>query len=95
MKPLYEYIVKQLKPTHGIVGDHTQITDGDFKAVIKHFDEPSSEYGIDGGKISKLWIKNMKTNKVVANYDRGWDTELDKNDSILKKFYEKILKQFN
>lgn len=95
MKSLYEYIVKPLKPTRGIVGDHTQITDGDFKAVIKHFPEPSEEYGIDGGKISKLWIKNMKTNKVVVNYDRGWDTELDKNDSKLKKFYEKILKDFN
>lgn len=94
MKSLYEYIVKQLKPTHGTIGDYTQITDGDFKAVIKHFDEPSNEYGIDGGKISKLWIKNTKTNKVVANYDRGWDIELE-NDSKLKKFYERIIKEFN
>ena len=93
MEALYEYMVKHLKPHMGQVGDSTEITDGDFKAVIKHFPEPSEEYGIDGGKISKLWIKDMKTNKAVANYDRGWDIEI--KAPAVKKFYEKILKQFN
>ena len=94
MKPLYEYMVKNLKPHMGQVGDATEITDGDFKAVIKHFPEPSKQYGLDKGKISKLWIKNTKTGEIVANYDRGWDVKLG-NDPELKKFYEKILKQFN
>lgn len=37
----------------------------------KHFDEPSEEYGIDGGRISKLMLKQDGT--VVYNYDRGLD----------------------
>ena len=41
---------------------------------VKHFDEPSEQYGINGGKISKLMIK--VDGKVTANYDRGWDTKL-------------------
>lgn len=94
MKPLFEYMVKNLKPHVGQIGDSTEIKDGDFKAVIKSFPKPS-KYGIDGGKISKLWIKNTKTNDVVANYDRGWDTELDDSDKELKKFYDRIIKEFN
>ena len=30
-----------------------------------------SEYGINGGRISKLFVK--KDGRVVINYDRGWD----------------------
>ena len=40
---------------------------------VKHYEEPSEEYGINGGKISKLMIKINGT--VTANYDRGWDIE--------------------
>ena len=40
---------------------------------VKHFGEPSKQYGINGGRISKLMIK--VDGKVTANYDRGWDTE--------------------
>jgi hypothetical protein len=39
---------------------------------IKVYEEPS-EYGIAGGKISKLLIK--QDGKEVASYDRGWDKE--------------------
>lgn len=39
---------------------------------VKHFEEPS-EWGIDGGRISKL---NLKVGtRDIANYDRGWDVE--------------------
>ena len=30
-----------------------------------------SEYGINGGRISKLYV--TKAGRVVINYDRGWD----------------------
>lgn len=93
MKTLLEYMSKELRPHMGQVGRAIEITDGDFKAVIKCFDEPSKQYGIDGGKISKLWIKNVKENEVVANYDRGWDVKI--KSPQVKKFYEKILKQYN
>lgn len=38
---------------------------------VKHYNEPSEVYGLNGGKISKLTIKINTT--VAANYDRGWD----------------------
>lgn len=41
-----------------------------FLYSIKVFEEGSS-FGINGGKISKLTIK--RNDKVVCNYDRGWD----------------------
>ena len=42
---------------------------------VKHYEEPSEEYGINGGKISKLMIKI--NDETVCNYDRGWDIEPD------------------
>lgn len=39
----------------------------------KHYEEPSEEYGIEGGRISKLFLK--QDGAWVANYDRGWDME--------------------
>lgn len=37
---------------------------------MKHYEEPS-EYGIVGGRISKLMLK--ENGNIVLNYDRGWD----------------------
>ena len=39
----------------------------DFEAKV--YEEDSKEYGINGGNVSKLWIKG------IANYDRGWDVK--------------------
>lgn len=41
-----------------------------YTAYIKQYDE-GSEFGIAGGRISKLQIKDG--DKTVVNYDRGWD----------------------
>ena len=43
-----------------------------FHYWVKVYDE-GSVYGINGGRISKLSIKNEKTGEYVVNYDRGWD----------------------
>ena len=40
---------------------------------IKHYEEPSEEYGISGGRISKLMLK--QDGRVVYNYDRGENIE--------------------
>ena len=51
--------------------------DGGYKIAhywVKSFDE-GSEWGISGGRISKLTIKI--DGKITANYDRGWDIEPD------------------
>lgn len=49
--------------------------DGSYKAVhywIKVFEE-GSQFGINGGRISKLSLK--MDGEWVANYDRGWDIQ--------------------
>ena len=35
--------------------------------------EGGSQWGIEGGRISKLMFK--RNGKIVCNYDRGWDIE--------------------
>lgn len=55
--------------------------------------EKGSKYGIEGGKISKLWIE--MGNEVIANYDRGWDIRPDKNSYIEQHVYRTILERYN
>ena len=38
---------------------------------VKHFDNPS-QYGINGGRISKLWLKKEGAGDARLEYDRGW-----------------------
>ena len=38
---------------------------------VKHIEEPSKEYGINGGCIIKLSLK--LNGEWITNYDRGWD----------------------
>ena len=49
-----------------------KVHDSSFHFWMKQYDE-GSEFGIDGGRISKLMLK--RNDSVVANYDRGWDVE--------------------
>ena len=54
------------------------IPDGKGGHIICHYwmkvyDRPSTQYGINGGRISKLMIKI--NGMVTANYDRGWDVQ--------------------
>ena len=58
---------------------------------VKHYEEPSEEYGIGGGKISKLMIKINGT--VTANYDRGWDIEPE--DEPTQLAYMILLQNYN
>lgn len=43
--------------------------------------ETGSQWGIDGGKVSKMTLK--RDGKIVANYDRGWDIEPNDPDTEL------------
>lgn len=57
---------------------------------VKHFEE-GSEFGINGGRISKLQIKiNGKT---TCNYDRGWDIEPE--DEPTRLAYMILLENYN
>ena len=49
-----------------------KVHDSVFHYWMKRYDE-GSQFGIDGGRISKLMLK--RNGKMVANYDRGWDIE--------------------
>ena len=58
---------------------------------VKVFEEPS-QFGIDKGNISKLYVKRLNDGDVVAHYDRGWDMEPINADAkevveIIKKKY--------
>ncbi len=44
----------------------------DAEVQVKIFAQ-GSEYGLEGGRISKLWLRDNKTYKVLANFDRRWD----------------------
>ena len=57
---------------------------------VKHYDEPS-EFGINGGRISKLMIK--VNDKVTLNYDRGWDVR--PQDPETKMAYIILLQNYN
>lgn len=59
---------------------------------VKAYEE-GSEYGINGGKISKLEIRI--DGKTTANYDRGWDIEPDENDEATQIAYCILLNDYN
>jgi hypothetical protein len=40
-----------------------------FKYCVKHYDEPSESYGIDGGRISKLLIRKHGETEDLVAYD--------------------------
>lgn len=51
-----------------------------FHYWLKVYDKPS-QYGINGGKISKLTLKS--NGKIVCNFDRGWDIKPTDPDTQL------------
>lgn len=60
-----------------------------FECTAKVFAE-GSDFGIDGGRVSKLGIS--KNNKTICNYDRGWDIEprTKAGKEVLRKIVEEI-----
>ncbi len=57
----------------------------------KVFDD-GSLFGINGGRISKLQIK--QSDNILVNYDRGWDIKPDEKDKDLMNVYQQILEKF-
>jgi hypothetical protein len=62
-----------------------------FTYSAKVYGHPSEDYGIDGGKISKLEIRFGDF--PVARYDRGWDIEPETENAQLALLI--ILHNFN
>ena len=61
-----------------------------YKFQVKHY-EKGSKWGIDGGRISKLWVE--KDGVEAANYDRGWDV-LPASDEA-QEVCSEIIKRYN
>lgn len=59
---------------------------------VKHFEEPS-QFGINGGRISKLMIK--KDGVITCNYDRGWDIEPKAEDEMTNLALCILLNNYN
>ena len=62
-----------------------------YRVDIKHYELPSDEYGIDGGRISKLSIQDTATREILANYDRGWDVQPAEE---IRPLYELVLHKY-
>ena len=61
-----------------------------YTFYIKQYDE-GSEYGISGGRISKLEI--WKDGQLFVQYDRGWSKK--PSGAHVKAVYEQILREYN
>ena len=57
-----------------------KVNDSIFHYWMKQYDK-GSQFGIDGGRISKLMLK--RNGEIVVNYDRGWDVEPTDPDAQL------------
>ena len=57
---------------------------------VKQFEE-GSEFGIDGGKISKLECRI--DGEMILHYERGWDKK--PATKLAKKAYAAMLKMYN
>lgn len=55
--------------------------------------ERKSEWGINGGKISKLAIRI--NGECTANYDRGWDIKPAEDDEATQIAYCILLNEYN
>ena len=63
-----------------------------FRYNLLVFTEPS-KHGIDGGRISKLWVATAARLTMVVNFDRGWDVKPATSDH--KAVYAALLKKYN
>lgn len=59
---------------------------------VKAYEE-GSDFGIDGGRISKLYL--TIGGETVADYDRGWNVEPDETDEMVMIAMAILLKEYN
>ena len=57
---------------------------------VKHFEE-GSDFGIDGGRISKLECR--VNGETILHYERGWNKK--PKTEMAKKAYEILKKKYN
>ena len=74
------------------VGGELEYNGATYKVRAKVFDEPS-RYGINNGRISKLWVKEDGY-PVVIDYDRGWVDGVSPYNEDLLNFVMKEVEKF-
>ena len=57
---------------------------------VKHFEE-GSDFGIEGGRISKLFCKAK--GEIILHYERGWNKK--PKTKLAAKAYEILKKKYN
>jgi len=69
--------------------------DKTLQAQIERFDTKSSEYGINGGRISKLFV--VENGKGWGERLYSYDRRLEKNtsDKKVKEFVNEIIRKYN
>ena len=68
-----------------------RVRNSTFHYWVKYYDEPSDDFGIDGGRISKLMLR--RNGEIVYNYDRGLDTKAKDEDT--ETALAILLKEYN
>lgn len=68
-----------------------KINNTTFEYLIKAYEEPSEEFGLNSGRISKLTIK--RGNKVVYNYDR--EPDIEPVDAATVKVLNTLIHKYN
>lgn len=76
------------RPEMGLHGS----ADYSFEAKVSK--TPDVAYGINGGCISKLYIKDLKSDVVIVDYDQG-DFNIASRDPCEIVVYGAIIKAFN
>lgn len=69
----------------------------EFGYQVKHFEE-GSKFGINGGRISKLFLVRRYPNrndKSVCGYDRGWCGKLRPFKAVDVAAYNALLERYN
>ena len=68
-----------------------RVRNSTFHYWVKHYEEPSEDFGIGGGRISKLMLR--RSGEIVYNYDRGLDTKAKDEDT--ETALAILLKEYN
>lgn len=70
----------------------------EYRFEVKVYDQPS-EQGIEGGRISKLWLapKGGNFRNTILNYDRKWEGGYSPKgkDADVVSVYKAIVSKFN
>lgn len=68
-------------------------TDFDGECIYYQVRSCEPGFGIDGGRISKLFVRSETTKTILAVYDRGWAVE--PREEVAKAACAYLLKMFN